>query len=72
MASRVAEVRRETAVLPRDLAGRGPAIRVWGGGEGKVQGLDALAGEIYGMTGGFLLPHVQPLPSPSGNTADVG
>ena len=61
VAGRVEEIRREAGVLPRDFAGGRTAVRVRGGGVGKVPGVDAPAGEIHGLPGGFLLPDVQPL-----------
>ena len=70
MAGGVAEIRWETGVLPRDFTGGGPAVRVRGGREGEIPGIDALAGEIHGLPGGFLLSDVQSLPSPAGGAAD--
>ena len=68
----MAEFRRETGVLPREFARRGPSIRFRGGGEGEISGIDALEGEIYWLQGGFLLSDVQPLPYPDGGSTDGG
>ena len=72
MAGRVAEIRRETGVLPRDFPRRGPTVCIGAAGKRKIPGVDALAGEIYRLPGGFLLPDVQPLPSPAGSSANGG
>ncbi len=68
----VAEVRWETGFLPRDFTGRGSAVRVGCGGEGEIPRVDALAGEIHGLSGGVLLPDGQSLPYPAGGSADGG
>ena len=72
LAGRVAEIRREAGVLPRDLAGGGPAVCVGGGGEGEIPDVDAFAGEIHGVPGYFLLPDGQSLPYSPGGAADGG
>ena len=59
MAGGMAEIHWEAGVLPRDFAGRGPAVRVRAGGEGEIPGVDALAGEVHRLPSGFLLPDVQ-------------
>ena len=45
--------------------GRGEAIRVWGGGEGKVPDFDANDGKFHGMPGAILLRDVEPFPYPA-------
>ena len=57
----MAEIRRETGVLPRDFPRGGAAVRVRRGGEGEIPGIDALAGEVHRLPGDFLLPDGQPL-----------
>ncbi len=68
----MAEICRETGVLPCDLASGGPAVCVRRGGKGEIPGVDALAGAIHGLPGGFVLSDVQSLPSAVGSPADGG
>lgn len=72
LAGGVAEIRGETGVLPRDFPCRGPAVRVRAGGEGEIPGVDALAREVHGLSGGFLLSDVQSFPYSVGSAADGG
>ena len=72
MAGRVAEIRRETGVLPLHFPRRGAAVCIWNGGEGEIPRADASAGEIHGVSSGFLLPDGQPLSYSAGGAADAG
>ena len=55
---RVAEIRWETGVLPCYFSSRGPTIGIRAGGEGKVPGADAHAGEVYWLPSSLLLLNV--------------
>ena len=68
----MAEIGREAGVLPCDFPCRGPAVRVRDGGEGEIPGADAVPGEVHGLSSGFLLLDVQPLPPVVGSSADGG
>jgi hypothetical protein len=49
----------EACVLPLHFAGGGPEIGVRAGGEGKIPGVHADAGELHRLPGGGLLFDVQ-------------
>ena len=68
----MAEIRGETGFLSCIVASGGAALCIWRGREGEIPDVNADAGEIHRLPGGFLLSDVQPLSSIAEGAADGG
>ena len=71
MARGVAEVGEQAGVLSLHQPCGGPALCARDGGEGEIPCLDADAGEVHRLSGGFLLPDGQSFPPASRSATDV-
>ena len=54
----MAGIAGESGVLPGDFARGGPPVCFWNGGKGEGPGVDAIAGKVFRLPGGFLMHHV--------------